>query len=337
MDKITAQSATKKLNTEIFSLSPSTLVTLFEIDITDILFDTGYISVADKLNNPNSVFRFHNTIKFIETSIFWNNQEYFPMPINAEGFETSGGGVSPTPTLTLTVNDEGISALGQLKSQILRMGDLVGAKVTRIRTFAKYLDAKNYFTQTIEESTPDPNVEFGRDIYYIERKALENKFTIQYELSSIWDLEGIKLPRRMVISNKCSWRYRGEGCLYEASSRRNNSEHGATATLPTVAPAVANELDEDLTKVVGVSAIIDKGLWELGKTYTKGDSVFIKKGNINYYYVAKQDNPPIGPPNLLYWANDTCSQLLNGCKKRWNNIGNGYLPFGGFPSVNKFS
>ncbi len=338
MLKINAQESLKKLNSEIFSLNPQTLITMFEIDMTDILFDTGYISTTDKNDSSVGVFRFHNNTKLFGTTIFWQGNEYSAAPIATEGFELTAQGTLPVPKVSLTVNSEGIPALAQLKTQINRVGgDLVGAKFTRIRTFAKYLDAKNVFAETIESHAPDPYVEFPRDIFYFERKALENKFTVQYELSSILDLEGIKLPGRLVVANKCMWTYRGEGCLYEYAGRRVTSVHGSSSTLPNEAPPVCNELDESILDIVGVTKIIDRGLWELGKTYNKGDSVYIEKSGIKYYFVAKSDNPTSAPPNSKYWAADNCSHLQNGCEKRWANKGNGYLPFGGWPSVNKFS
>ena len=67
--------------------------------------------------------------------------------------------------------------------------------------------------------------------------------------------------------------------------------------------------------------------------------------DIRYFYVSKGDgeggNTPANasPPNTKYWAPDTCSKTLKGCKLRWGNAGSAnpkskFLPFGGYPGTN---
>ncbi len=249
-----AQSSLKKIQGEINSLTPSTLITLFEIDVTDIAFDTGVLNNSDILNKAITIFRFHNNVKLTNTSIYWQNNEYLAIPIQIVGFEFNSSGTLPVPKLSLSVSDEGISLLTQLKEKLFQMGDLVGAKVTRRRTFAHFLDAQNFIGEAGNDAfEPDPLTEFPPDIWYIERKSNENKNAIEYELSSIWDLEGIKIPARLVISQKCQWTYRGCGCKYEYNSRRVDKIHETSnlSTLPLSAPAIANQNNEFLKDVIG--------------------------------------------------------------------------------------
>lgn len=350
MNKSLAQISSKKILIDSTSLNPSSLVTLFELDISDISFDKGIITSPDENNEDERLFRFHNNIPDINTNIFWQGKEYQAMPIKAEGFEIAGRGTLPTPRLSISVNEEGIPALSQLKVQLSKLGDLSGSKVTRIRTFYKYLDAFNFINGN---PNADPNAEFPRDVYYIDRKSNENKNTIEFELASIFDVEGIQLPARRVLADRCPWQYRGEGCMYESGDNRVEYVHGAVGVsrLPSDAPPVATEQGDLISSLLPGVPLIKKGLWVRNTSYSSGDYVFIEKNGVKYYFIAKtavSENIP--PPNGVFWIADACSKLVhNGCKLRWgtNNLGvsapgkangnphGGCLPFGGFPGVNK--
>ncbi|MEK6883794.1 MAG: phage minor tail protein L, partial [Nanoarchaeota archaeon] len=222
MLKIDAQSSIKKLQSQCASLSPNALISLFIIDVTDIALDIGVINSIDIQNKPNlGLFRFHNNIKLFNSDIYWQGNTYKILPIEAIGFEYSSEGTLPRPKIALTVSDQSVPELTRLKTYLLQIGDLVGAKFTRIRTFAKYLDAQNFINEiSFNESEPDPYAEFPREVYYFDRKSKEDKFSIEYELATIFDLEGLKLPGRLVISNVCAFQYRGAGCLYEFKDRK---------------------------------------------------------------------------------------------------------------------
>jgi lambda family phage minor tail protein L len=94
--------------------------------------------------------------------------------------------------------------------------DLVGCKVIRKQTFAKYLDAEN-FTGGVNP-TADPNQHFPDDIWFIEQKLSENKYIVEWELASVFDLQGVMLPHRQIIQDSCPWKYRGAECGYTGTS-----------------------------------------------------------------------------------------------------------------------
>lgn len=338
MDKDQAKISIKNINSQLFSLNPSSLVTLFEIDASTIAFDLGISTQSDLLTDTTgSIFRFHNNNKLLNTSIFWQGREYFATPIQAEGFEVSSKGTLPTPLLSLSVSEEYAYLISIFKNKIRELQDLTNAKVTRIRTLACYLDKENFIDEITPDSFyPDPNAELSRDIYYIDRKSNETKTTVEFELGSILDVQGVKLPGRLVVANKCLFSYRGAGCLYENRGRKVDNLHGKNATLPVFAPAIATEKDELISDILNIE-VVDKGEFRSDGTYVKGDCVFIQKNDLKYYFVAKQDNPIKPPPNLNFWISDNCSRTLNGCRIRWQAIENGTLPFGSFPSVNRLS
>jgi lambda family phage minor tail protein L len=340
MDKATAQSAIKKLATEISSLAPSALITLFEIDIENLAIDLGL-----NLQDGEKIYRFHSVPKLNGTSLFWQSKEFTAAPIEADGFETTSKGTLPTPRIQISCSDDSILALSILKDKLRAMDDLVGAKVTRIRTFAKYLDIENFPDGNFPEGfSPDPNIELPRDIYYIDRKSSENKTTIQFELASLLDIEGIELPNRLCLANKCPFQYRGEGCCYEYNSRRSSVIH-KTSALPDRAIPVANDRDELITNVLSISSVREPEPFNSTKVYSKGDSVYITKNEINYYFVAKTSITGKSPPNSNYWLQELCSHTVKGCRIRYGVEGSvvvgtsglikGQLPYGGFAGVNR--
>lgn len=363
MIKSQAQTSYQRLGQEASSLSASTLITLFEIDYSNIFDDT---------TKPPSttIFRFHNNIFLTKSSIFYdvdkdglNNdtsdyatkflEEFIAAPITADGFEISAKGTLPTPRLGISVNPDGIYALSQLKTAINNFDSLIGAKVTRIRTFLSCLPHQNFppttdYPNGFNPYGSDTFAEFPRDIYYIDRKTNENKSVIEFELASILDVEGVQLPQRLVMSDRCPWTYRGDGCFYEYNSRKNSKVHG-TNELPTEAPPVATDKDELLSTVLGISVSLIvfpdiDGEWNDKTKYILGNACWIQKNNIKYYYIAKLPSNNKPPPDDIYWVADRCSKLINGCKLRYG-IGcqsknlrpytKGILPFGGFPGCGK--
>ncbi len=385
IEKNQAKKSIKSLMYELTNLTPSALMTFFEIDLSSTVGSIqssllkDYQEISEVLpsfqGQSQNVLRFHNNIRVFNSIIFWQGNTFFPAPLKADGFDITSRGVLPTPTLSITSQKEdGIEALSVLRRTISKYGDIVGAKVTRIRTYAKFLDKTNFSdiseqngTQGIYASNfpegyePDPYAELPRDIFFVERKSQETKTGITYELSSILDVEGVKLPRRRVLSKKCGFTYRGCGCFYEGDGNEAQSLadnlyskcqiRRSDLTLPEDAPPVANIRDESIKDIIGVSDLTNKGSYNSLHSYEVGDYVKMKKNNINYYFVARKAVPSsqgseYAPPNPDYWIADLCSKTLNGCRKRWGPQGaivvgdttdfvKGELQFGGFPNATK--
>ena len=391
--KSQAESSIKSLIFELSNLTPSAVVTLFDIDLTNLLDSKSLPNLtasAEKVGftpQVDKVLRFHNNIKVFNSQITWQGNTYFPAPIQASGFEIASKGTLPTPMLSISSQSEkGNDILSLLKHQILSFGDIIGAKVTRRRTFAKYLDWANFqfeteptqkqpFSPRIQELPegyePDPNAELPLDIYFIERKTGENKSTLQYQLSSVLDLEGIKVPRRTIISDRCQWEYRGPGCWYqhvedtEIRTKLKEPLENVPAlkkaqlttsqiTLPSFAPPVATDNDELITAITYKTEPVftnsdDKSKWVATTTYKKNEFIYFLKNNVKFYFVAKIDVPAnTPPPNSTYWVADECSKSIYGCRLRWGTRtgsvkdnggcpigGSKGLPYGGFPAARK--
>lgn len=137
--------------------------------------------------------------------IVWAGQTYAPYPIEATGFERSGQGKLPRPTIRAA------NVSGLLGAMAISMGDLVGAKLTRTRTFVRYLDAANFAGGNPQA---DPTQYIDREIWFVDRKANENAIFIEWELAAACDVTGVMLPRRQFVQNVCTWLYRSAECGY---------------------------------------------------------------------------------------------------------------------------
>lgn len=176
---------------DIQQLAGDTLVELFVVDATAL---------------GGSLYRFHAGTNQLRTAVVWQGSTYSPMPVEATGFEYTGTGKLPRPTLRAQ-NVDGL--LGVL---VDAYQDLVGATVTRKRTFAKYLDAVNFPGGV--NPTADPTAVFPDDVYAISRKTAHTKQQIEWELTSSFDVQGVKLPRRQILQHVCTWTYRSAECSY---------------------------------------------------------------------------------------------------------------------------
>jgi phage-related protein len=354
------------IRAEIQSLAPSALLDFFILDTTNL--------------PGGSLMRFHAGTNGLSQPVVWQGATYEPLPIEASGFDVTARGSLPRPKLKVA------NAAGFLSASVKSFGDFVGCKVTRKRTFAKYLDAVNFpvrrnlFAQTdsltgggglnwtrgssiasvvdgqlgpdanytatrfnkligvtisstgttvyrsfvsgigqeytiaidvlpnstgvfvirygtstasvtksfnlvagsgwqrltatfinpagvtgtfcvfgsdatgidvtlanaqaerdssatayqsvgltfVQNPTADPNQFIPDDLWYVERKVTENRYIIEFELSSAFDLMGQQLPNRQIIQNSCSWKYRSTECGWTGA---NYDKNNAPSTL----------------------------------------------------------------------------------------------------------
>ena len=144
-------------------------------------------------HGETTVHRFTNTKNELGANIVWQGNTYTAIPLKAEGYEASGQGTLPRPNISVS------NLLGTFTTLIAILPDgLEGCKVTRTRTLSKYLDAVNFTGGS--NSDADPTSYFRpRDIYFIDRKSMENRNVISYEMCSAFDLAGVRLPKRQIL------------------------------------------------------------------------------------------------------------------------------------------
>lgn len=167
---------------DIQSLAPSAIIDLWILDCTPIGGSTYY---------------FHAGTNDVGSSIVFQGQAYTPMPVEVDGMETSSQGKLPRPTLRVANIDSTISAVLQSSE------DLIGAKVSRRRTLAKYLDAVNFAGGV--NSSADPNVAWPDEVFFVEQKTAETSEVIEWQLVSSFDCQGKKIPKGVIQSTVCIW------------------------------------------------------------------------------------------------------------------------------------
>jgi lambda family phage minor tail protein L len=198
------------ITSEIQKLAPSAVIELFVLDLS--LFNQGIV-------------RFHAGTNELLRQVVWQGNVYEPYPIIVEGFEFTGNGQSPRPKLRVA------NVKGTITALILSYQDLIGAKVTRKRTLAKYLDAVNFGSGN---PTADATAEFADDVFFVDRKSKETRDVVEFELAASFDLEGVSLPRRQIVQNVCPWSYRGAECGYTGSAYFNANDQTVTSSATDV-------------------------------------------------------------------------------------------------------
>ena len=183
------------LTKEIQSLSPTALIELFVLDMTTANGGLMY---------------FHAGTNELTANIVWQGNSYVPFPIETEGFALGTVSTLPRPKVRLS-NINGI-----FSASIAQFNDLIGFKLIRKRTFLKYLDAVNFPTGV--NATANPSQCYPDDIWYIDQKISENRYVVEWELASAFDLIGVMLPSRQINQNSCPWAYTGAECGYNQNA-----------------------------------------------------------------------------------------------------------------------
>ena len=177
--------STAPVFSDLQKIYPSSIIELFTL------------TLDSALHGATTVYRFHSGTNLnANGNIIWAGNEYLKFPIQASGFAYKRGQL-PRPTITISnMGTPSISAILLTVNETTAGNDLGGAKVVRIRTLAKFLDAANFSGATNPFGTPDPNAEFPQEIYYIDRKSAENREIVTWELAAVFDLAGIRAPKR---------------------------------------------------------------------------------------------------------------------------------------------
>ena len=278
------QQSSADLTSQLQSIAPTEIIELFQLELN-----------ADQ-HGVNQTYYFDGGRQNDGNGVTFGGQFYTPIPMEADGFAYNGQGSLPRPTLRISNLFSTITAL----IATLPNG-LEGAKVTRIRTLARYIDDENFIdegevlllaqngdfltTQSGDifaartssgnpHGTPDSTAIFPKEIYYVDRKSAENRNLIEFELASAFDLAGVRAPKRQCIS-RCQWVYKSVECGYD----------------PNTGPG----------KVVG------------GVTFTRF--------NANDEEVTSD-------------ADDVCGKRQSSCECRFGE--NNELPFGGYPGIGTF-
>ncbi len=185
---------------ELNKINPSSVIELYELELT-----VGLHIPTDNPNNLDTVFRFHagaNLNNFGQ--IIFNGNSYQRVAVKVEGFEDTSKGTIPRPTLTFSnlggiTKDTTVMTMSDFLNVVNTVtpgNDLLNAKVTRLLPLASALDNANFVG---DNPFGTPSTDRLQDrIYYIDRKAVENRQIVQFELVSVLDMQNKKIPARIV-------------------------------------------------------------------------------------------------------------------------------------------
>ena len=171
---------------ELQAINPGSIIELFTIELNTAL------------HGSNTIYRFHNGANMnANGEVVWAGNSYLRFPIECTGFEFGSTGTLPRPKIAVSNIFGTLTAIMQNVNETTVGNDLNGAKFTRIRTLARFLDAVNFTGNTNPYGTPDPSAEFPQEIYFLDRKVTENRNVVTWEAQSALDLINVKLPGRI--------------------------------------------------------------------------------------------------------------------------------------------
>jgi len=318
-----SQGINREVATEALSTEPSQLLEFFLI----------YYNFPE---DQNSVLAFTPMQKGGGEKITWQGVDYLPLPVKAEGFSSRGDNELPRPRIQVSNKDLIISKYLKVYN------NLVGAKIIRKRTFAKFLDDENFengenpfFDLRTQGSSADLNSQLPDEVFYINRRISETKELVEFELSTVFEMDNVFIPNRNVYSRYCTWVYRGHGCRYNSKP--------ITASNSTDFKDASGSIVEPTSR---------RGLWKSTNTYDTGDFVYLQTENIpiredestdldspasrlQTFYVCVADSTSGNqnfPPLSKNWQKDECSKKISDCKLRFSTD----LRFGGFPGTHEY-
>lgn len=301
-----------------------------------------YFNIVDK---EGIFLAFHPGSNF-QQPIIWQGTEYLPMPVETEGFELSTNNRLVRPKIRISNKDFIITDI------LANNKDLQYARLVRKRTFAKFLDNAN-FDGGNPWGEADTSAEISNDTYIVAQKTAENRLFVEFELTTALDVDGATVNNRLILSNYCSFNYRGFGCRYEGAElfdKDNNKIEISNSSL-------INYLVQDQYNLLE---------WTNNTYYKVGDMVWSVNKRVNltenflkktakyqetYYVCSKahtsnQNTAPWSSQGSIYWRKDECAKNLTACKKRFNketftkyptdnySISEKYLNTSGFASSN---
>lgn len=333
------------LNKQVFSINPDVIIDLYELDFSHLQVNFEELSDLYGVNiGADSVYRFCPMINGTNP-ILWQGYSYQPLPIEAEGFEHKSDGKLARPKVRIA-NPDG------LFSKIVHSNeDFAKCKLTRKRTFARFLDPENFQNKNLNNSGKNPFGEsdarssFPDDVFFVNSKTGENKEAIEFELVSVLELEKAYIPARVVLSGYCNWKYRCSiGCKYsglpieteEGLDLTKNFSHKPDREKGLLSEQIQTGYVDSTLYGAGINSIPE---WSrLGKNGTRENMKGYEIGDVVKIQNKKSNNPYKSTPQVFvciqshtqaslrhpfffknFWAKDECARTIEACKKRFSS------------------
>lgn len=265
---------------ELLNSSPFAIIELFEIEL------------FQDIHGSTEKYRFYSGTNFKDApgNIVFDSQEYFALPVEADGFEYKGDGTLPRPTLRFANVNAYMTSVLLAINVVNPHNDLNGARVKRTRTLTRFLDAVNWQNGVNPYGNPDPGSKMPDDIYYIDRKTQETRQVVEFELSSSFDLANVSAPKRQAMQNLCQWKYKSKECGYAGADEFTATGISITRVAATsfAFSSGQNILSAGSTLQEGSELVSSNGWFRMHVERDGALNIFIK-------------NDPTGTSNGPYW------------------------------------
>ena len=299
---------------ELLKDSPLAVIELFEL----------HLDLA--IHGSDTIYRFFNGV-VVQTQtgeIIYQGKTYMAMPVEADGFEYKVGQSGfPRPTLRVGNLFSVVSALLENVNETTYGNDLTGAKVIRRSRLTSFLDDGNFDNDTnpyVPTNGTLTHEELPQEIYFVNRKVIETRDVVEFELAASLDLENIRGPKRQCLQNICQWQYKGgadgtlEGCPWRPDGVINDMRFYDESDNLLNATAATNFAyssgDETLSSGSSLTAgqyLVSSNGWYRAQFGTKGD----------FFVYGKNNNPS----NItdVSWRSETSGQAEGGFIKMGTN------------------
>lgn len=302
---------------EAQKLNASSIIELFELELNQLQ------------HGSTDIYRFHaGSNSKNNGSLYWGGNEYTPFPIVAEGFEYQGGGQLPRPKLTIANLSGTVTTL-----LLLLPNGLEGAKVTRIRTFARYIDNANFTGDTNPFGTPDSSMKLPDEIYYIDRLATETRDYVEFELVAVFDLIGVRSPKRQCIPNLCQWVYKSAECSYTPAPSFTGTYTRTGTTVSVVSSGLTFTNGDNVYLDFTSGGVLDGG-YIISNSTASGFTVTTVASGTTSGNVTGTQFYDAQDKFVTASGSDVCGKQLSSCRARFGETSQ--LPFGSFPGIGAF-
>ena len=155
------------------------------------------IFLLNGVNNPVITMKRGSTYIF-DQSDSSNSGHPLAIKSDAGGSQTTTvSGTAGNAGATVTYQPAYPSAPSDLRYYCTVHGNGMGNTITMNDPNTTTQTTTTTSTQQVNPfGTPDPTAEFPKEIYKIDRKAAENREIVQFELASVFDLAGVRAPKR---------------------------------------------------------------------------------------------------------------------------------------------
>ena len=172
-------------------------------DAETVIFPVTVVNVGgvnifaiNGLNNPVLTMKRASTYIFDQSD---SSNTGHPLAIKSDAGGAQGTtvvGVAGNAGATVTYQPAYPSAPNDLRYYCTVHGNAMGNTITMNDPATTSSTAFTNSIQVNPFGTPDPTAEFKREIYIIDRKSAENRTVVSFELAAVFDMAGVRAPKR---------------------------------------------------------------------------------------------------------------------------------------------